>query len=140
MRRSPPDKSSSSGGVWRVPPHMETDAPLSLLTLLAGVAIAGVASCKSSHAPAQTSSGLCTAAAPGPAPLRRLTRFEIGRSLADVMGVDPALADDLPPDEESQGYDNSSSAYSVSALHATKLLDLGEAAAAAFLADGARAI
>ena len=76
--------------------------------------------------------------APGPAPLRRLTRFEIGRSLADVMGVDPALAGDLPPDEESNGYDNSSAAYSVSPLHAEKLLDLGEAAAAALIADGAR--
>jgi len=110
-----------------------------LLAMLgvASTLVAGGA-CKSSHDSSQTTSGLCVAVAPGPAQLRRLTRFEVGRSLADVMGVDPALADDLPPDEESEGYDNSSSAYSVSALHAAKLLDLGEAAAAAFLADGAR--
>ena len=95
-------------------------------------------SCKSSGGSSKTSSPLCTAAAPGPAPLRRLTRFEIGRSLADVMGADPALVDGLPPDEESDGYDNSSAAYSVSPLHAEKLLDLGEAAAAALVADGAR--
>ena len=114
---------------------METNE---LLVALLVLAVAGVA-CKSSPAPAPTTGALCTAAAPGPAPLRRLTRFEIGRSLADVMGVDPALADMLPPDEQSDGYDNASSAYSVSALHAAKLLDLGEAAAAAFLADGAHA-
>ena len=65
-------------------------------------------------------------AAPGAAPFRRLTRFEIGRSLADILGTDPALADDLPPDEETDGYDNSATAYSVSPLHAEKLLDLGE--------------
>ena len=95
-------------------------------------------SCKSSGGSSKTSSPLCTAAAPGPAPLRRLTRFEIGHSLADIMGTDPALVDDLPVDEESDGYDNSSAAYSVSPLHAEKLLDLGEAAAAALIADNAR--
>lgn len=92
--------------------------------------------CKS-NAPAK-GPPLCTATTSGPAPLRRLTRFEIGRSLADVMGTDPALVADLPPDEESDGYDNSASAYSVSPLHAEKLLDLGEAAAAALVADGGR--
>ncbi len=101
--------------------------------------VAGAApSCKSSNGSGKTSSPLCTAAAPGPAPLRRLTRFEIGRSLSDILGTDPALVDDLPPDEESDGYDNSSAAYSVSPLHAEKLLDLGESAAAALIADGAR--
>jgi hypothetical protein len=109
-------------------------ASLTALLVLAGAA----PSCKSSNGAAKTSSPLCTAAAPGPAPLRRLTRFEIGRSLADVMGTDPSLVDDLPPDEESDGYDNSSAAYSVSPLHAEKLLDLGEAAGAALIADNAR--
>ncbi len=111
-----------------------TRASLTALLVLAGAAL----SCKSSNGAAQTSSPLCTAAAPGPAPLRRLTRFEIARSLADIMGTDPSLVDDLPPDEESDGYDNSSAAYSVSPLHAEKLLDLGEAAGAALIADGAR--
>ncbi|HET6148221.1 MAG TPA: DUF1588 domain-containing protein [Polyangia bacterium] len=114
---------------------MKVNGPL--VALLAASLVGSA--CKASHPPAPTTAGLCTAAAPGPAPLRRLTRFEIGRSLADVMGVDPTLADELPPDEESDGYDNASSAYSVSALHAAKLLDLGESAAAAFLSDGARA-
>lgn len=80
----------------------------------------------------------CVVSDPGPAPIRRLTRFEIGRSLADVLGVPSSLADNLPPDEESQGYDNSATAYSVSALHATELLDMGNNAATAFVADSAR--
>src|SRR5438477_449611 len=50
-------------------------------------------SCKSSGGSSKTSSPLCTAAAPGPAPLRRLTRFEIGRSLATAAGAsDPRAA------------------------------------------------
>ena len=103
------------------------------------LAAASGASCKSSSAPQPPPSAVCAPAVdPGPAPLRRLTRFEIGRSLVDVMGLDPALADNLPPDEESNGYDNSSSAYSVSSLHVARLLDLGEAAATAFLAQPAR--
>src|SRR6266700_1714800 len=131
------DKSSSRRGAARVSEDVGMKGLLAMLGV-ASTLVAGGA-CKSSHDSSQTTSGLCVAVAPGPAQLRRLTRFEVGRSLADVMGVDPALADDLPPDEESEGYDNSSSAYSVSALHAQKLLDLGEAAAAAFLADGGRA-
>jgi hypothetical protein len=106
-----------------------------LLPLLAGVGLG----CGSSK-PATGTGGqpLCTATAPGPAPIRRLTRFEIGRSLADTLGVDPALADDLPPDEKSLGYENNASAYSVSAQHALKLLDMGEKAAAALVGDKVR--
>jgi hypothetical protein len=104
-----------------------------LLSLLAGVSLLGCHG--SSSTPAAPA---CTVVDPGPAPIRRLTRFEIGRSLADVLGLSPTLADGLPPDEESQGYDNNATAYSVSALHATDLLAMGESAAAAFAADGAR--
>ena len=112
------------------------------LVVMGTAGLGGVA-CKSSPGspgmpPPDTNPALCAAADPGPASLRRLTRFEIGRSLADVMGLDPALTSDLPPDEESEGYDNSASAYSVSPLHAAKLLDLGEAAASAFLAQSDR--
>jgi hypothetical protein len=110
-----------------------------LVWLVAAGAVGGAA-CKSSSAPKEppTPPPTVCAAAPGPAPLRRLTRFEIGRSLADVMGLDPALVADLPLDEESDGYDNSAAAYSVSPQHAQKLLELGEKAAPLFLADAAR--
>jgi hypothetical protein len=80
----------------------------------------------------------CSSSASDATPLRRLTRFELGRSLADVLGVSSALADRLPPDERSQGYDNSATAYSVSALHAMELLAMGESAATAFVADRSR--
>src|SRR4051812_25123886 len=116
MRKAPRDSSSSRIGPSSVEGVMETNDFLVALLVLS---LAGLA-CKSSPAHAPTTGALCTAAAPGPAPLRRLTRFEIGRSLSDVLGVDPALADMLPPDEQSDGYDNASSAYSVSALHAAK--------------------
>jgi hypothetical protein len=83
------------------------------------------------------SSPLCTAD-PGPAPLRRMTRFEYGRTLADLTGVDPSIAGSLPPDEESLGYDDIANAYSVSSLHASRYLEAAEQAAGALVADGAR--
>ncbi|HSS37709.1 MAG TPA: DUF1592 domain-containing protein, partial [Polyangia bacterium] len=73
---------------------------------------------------------LC-AASPGPAPLRRITRFEYGRALADLTGVDPSISQALPPDEETMGFDDIATAYSVSSLHAQRYLDVAEQAAAA---------
>jgi len=34
---------------------------------------------------------------PGPAPLRRITRFEYGRTIADLTGLPSSVADQLPP-------------------------------------------
>jgi len=104
---------------------------------LASLALGG---CHGSQ-PATTPPPACVASGPsdfGPAPLRRLNRFELWRSLADLLAVPAALADALPPDEESLGYDDIATAYSVSPLHASSLHDLGEAAAAAFVADADR--
>ena len=56
---------------------------------------------------------LC-ADAPGPAPLRRITRFEYGRTIAALTGVDPSVAQTLPPDEETMDFDDIAAAYSVS--------------------------
>jgi hypothetical protein len=81
-----------------------------------------------------TTSPLC-ATDPGPAPLRRVTRFEYGRALADLTGVDPSIAQTLPPDEETMGFDDISSAYSVSSLHAQRYLEAAERAAAALVAN-----
>src|SRR3954470_18165275 len=74
----------------------------------------------------------------GSAPLRRLTRFEYGRTLHDLTGADPAVATALPPDEETLGFDDIADAYSVSALHAQSYLDVAEQVANALAADGAR--
>jgi hypothetical protein len=72
---------------------------------------------------------------PGPAPLRRITRFEYGRTLADLTGVDPAVAQKLPPDEETLDFDDIAAAYSVSSLHADRYLEVAEQAAAALTTD-----
>jgi hypothetical protein len=70
--------------------------------------------------------------------MRRLTRFEYGRSLADLTGVDPSVAQKLPPDEETMDFDDIAVAYSVSALHAEGYLEVAEQAATTLLGDGAR--
>lgn len=74
----------------------------------------------------------------GAAPLRRLTRFEYGRTLADLTGADPSVADELVPDEESFGFDDQADTYSVSTLHASKYLDVAQSVATSFVADTAR--
>jgi hypothetical protein len=72
--------------------------------------------------------------------LRRLTRFELGRTLADVLGADPTVVDALPPDEKSADeFDNNAAAYSVSAAHASAWLEMAERVATTFFADPATA-
>src|SRR6185436_8247628 len=80
---------------------------------------------------------LC-AADQGPAPLRRITRFEYGRTISDLTGVPASVADQLPPDEETLGFDDIADAYSVSSLHAARYLDVAEQAAAALTANAVR--
>jgi hypothetical protein len=75
---------------------------------------------------------------PGPAPLRRITRFEYGRTIADLTGVAASVADQLPPDEETLGFDDIADAYSVSTLHASRYLEVAELAAAALVASSSR--
>ena len=74
----------------------------------------------------------------GPAPLRRMTRFEYGHTVADLAGVDPAMSLSLPPDEETLGFDDIATAYSVSALHAARYLDVAEQVATALVSDSSR--
>jgi hypothetical protein len=78
------------------------------------------------------------AAEPGPAPLRRMTRFEYGRTISDLTGVPASVAAELPPDEETLGFDDIATAYSVSSLHAARYLDVAEQAAAALVGDATR--
>src|SRR5262245_20606975 len=80
---------------------------------------------------------LC-AADPGPAPLRRMTRFEYGHTISDLTGVPASVAEQLPPDEETLGFDDIADAYSVSTLHAARYLDVAELAAAALAGSPAR--
>lgn len=43
---------------------------------------------------------------PGPFVIRRLTKVEYGNTLRDLLGVDPAVADDLPDEVFGEGYLN----------------------------------
>ncbi len=74
----------------------------------------------------------------GPAPLRRITRFEYGRTVADLAGVEAATSLSLPLDEQTLGFDDIATAYSVSALHAARYLDVAERVAAALVVDRGR--
>jgi hypothetical protein len=106
-----------------------------------------LAACASSNAPeggpepdTHVEAPLCSTEAGtlGAAPLRRLTRFEYGRTLADLLGADPSVAGELPPDEKSLGYDGMADTYSVSTLHAAKYLEVAERAAATLVSDVSR--
>jgi hypothetical protein len=116
---------------------------------LAGLAVAGAvfAACASSSSPdargeprGSASVPVCSAAdgSLGSAPLRRLTRFEYGRTVSELAGVSASVADELPPDEKSLGFDGMASTYSVSTLHASKYLEVAEGVASSLVADGAR--
>ncbi|HSY42169.1 MAG TPA: DUF1587 domain-containing protein, partial [Polyangia bacterium] len=65
----------------------------------------GACSGKASGGGTTTQTSPLCAADPGPASLRRITRFEYGRTIADLTGVDPSVAQALPPDEETLDFD-----------------------------------
>lgn len=103
---------------------------------VAAIALAlGACSGKVSGGGTTTQASPLCAADPGPAPLRRITRFEYGRTIADLTGVDPSVAQTLPPDEETLDFDDIAAAYSVSTLHADRYLEVAEQAAATLTAD-----
>jgi hypothetical protein len=111
------------------------------------VACTGLWACAASRAKPEGEGPTADAPAPicaagdgslGTAPLRRLTRFEYGRTLADLTGAAPSAADELVPDEESFGFDDQADTYSVSTLHVSKYFDVATAAAATLAGDGAR--
>jgi hypothetical protein len=108
--------------------------PTLAATLLAATLLAGACG----DGGAQTETFPLCADDPGPAPLRRATRFEYGRTISDLTGVAASVADQLPPDEETLGFDDIAAAYSVSTLHAARYLDVAEAAAAALAASSTR--
>lgn len=112
---------------------------------LAGVAFGlslAVSACQSnpSDAKGSVSAPVCVESGGevGPSPLRRLTRFEYGRSIHALTGASESVAESLPPDELSQGFDNMADAYSVSTLHAVKYLEVAEKVGLGLLSERAR--
>jgi hypothetical protein len=70
-----------------------------------------------------------------PTPLRRLTKFEYANTVKNLLGVDPSPANDLPADEETDGFDNNAGVLTVSSLHAEKYVLVSEALAKAAVAN-----
>jgi len=119
------------------------------LVSLGAVAVAGasLAACASSSRPGDDREPRGSASVPicsaedgslGTAPLRRLTRFEYGRTLSELTGVSPSVADELPPDEKSLGFDGMAGTYSVSTLHASKYFEVASSVASTLVSDSAR--
>lgn len=58
----------------------------------------------------------CSAIDPGPAPLRRLTRFEYNNTIADLLGDTTSPANSLPPELLGNGYGNDAGEQPVSSF------------------------
>jgi hypothetical protein len=75
-------------------------------------------------------------------PLRRLTRLEYGYTLEDLLGIDPAvasnLAQELPAEADSGGFDTVAANQSMSPLHVRAYLEVADRALDAALLMGPR--
>lgn len=71
---------------------------------------AGNSSVGGSSQPAVT----CVDPAPGAAPIRRLTRFELNNTLRDLLGDATRAADQLPPEAKGNGFSNDAAILSSS--------------------------
>ncbi len=65
---------------------------------------------------------------PGPGPYRRLNRSEYANTIRDLLGVEIAVADFLPPDDSSGGFDNAASAVTLTDSHLRAYLAAAEQA------------
>ena len=63
---------------------------------------------------------------PGRVTVRRLNRAEYNNTVRDLLGVDFQPANDFPPDETGQGFDNTSEVLTVPPLLLEKYLDAAE--------------
>jgi hypothetical protein len=71
----------------------------------------------------------CVSEDPGPAPLRRLTRFEYNNVVADLLGETGAPASAFPLEESQTGFDNTAESLRVSDILAEKYNDIAKAVA-----------
>jgi hypothetical protein len=73
----------------------------------------------------------CQAIAPGPSPLRRLTRFEYDNTVRDLLGDRTRPGHDFPVEERALGFDNGAESRSVSSLLADRYFAAASQLAAA---------
>jgi hypothetical protein len=72
---------------------------------------------------------------PGRVTLRRLNRFEYGRTIHDLMGVEFKADEAFPPDDTGYGFDNIADVLTLSPLLLEKYMQAAESIVAAALAD-----
>jgi hypothetical protein len=72
----------------------------------------------------------CSQVQPGASPIRRMTRVEYDRTIADLLGDDSAPAQSFPAEEVALGFDNSATARGVSTVLAEHYLLAAEGVAA----------
>ena len=75
-------------------------------------------------------------AADGRARIRRLNRFEYENTLHDLLGIETPLQDLLPADDTADGFDNASSALSISPVHIQRYMEAAETALKAAISRG----
>ncbi len=82
--------------------------------------------------PPSVSGPLCTGgiADPGPAPIRRLTRFEYNATVRDLLGDTTEPAKNFPSEEESYGFTNNANVMGVTPVLAEQYLAAAEQLAA----------
>jgi len=72
---------------------------------------------------------------PGPATIRRMTRWEYNNTVRDLLGDTTRPADNFVAEEESAGFQNNADAHTVSALLAEQYLEAAEGIAERATAD-----
>jgi hypothetical protein len=83
--------------------------------------------------PERRDSPSCQEVDPGPAVLRRLTRFEYNNTVRDLLEDQSRPADDFPAEEKRDGFDNNAEALTVSPLLGEQYLLAAERLAAAYM-------
>ena len=68
----------------------------------------------------------CKTRDPGPAPIRRLTKWEYDNTIRDLLGDDSHPSAAFPADERGAGFTNDAQSLSVSPLHAQNYMDAAE--------------
>jgi len=106
----------------------------SVVLLAAAWAAAALAACggggddDKGKEPPSVSGPICTGGIedPGPAPIRRLTRFEYDATIRDLLGDDSKPAANFPPEEEAYGFTNNAHVMGVTPVLVEQYLTTAE--------------
>ncbi|MEP6652839.1 MAG: DUF1592 domain-containing protein [Myxococcales bacterium] len=115
---------------------------MTLLTLLATAAptamTATIAGCQASSTPTMaTPEALCSQPSPGPAPIRRLSRFEYNNTVRDLLGDASNAGDLLPPEQKGNGFSNDAASLTTPPILVDSYRHLAHALSLTATQDGA---